>query len=172
MGKFALIAQLFKNVLLKDFSDGTVDKNPLVFRFNPGTQVQPWLGKIPNTSEQLIPYAATTEAPGPRACALQQEKPWQWKARALQLERSHPPRPHCLQVEKAHALQRRPSAKIKINNLKNNNKIFLTEERQLSQDYSPARSKPLIWKLPSHTATTTLTPWSGLCTLRGNIPFP
>ena len=91
VGKFILIAQLFKNVLLKDFSGGIVDKNPLVFRFNPGTRVQPWLGKIPSTSEQLTPCAATTEAPGPRACALQQEKPWQWEGCVLQLERSPPP---------------------------------------------------------------------------------
>ena len=32
----------------------------------------------------LSPHATTTEAHAPRACALQQEKPPQWEARALQ----------------------------------------------------------------------------------------
>ena len=57
-----------KNVLLRDFLSGTVGKNP------PGnagdTGYDPWSRKIPHATEQLIPCAATTETPGPRACAL------------------------------------------------------------------------------------------------------
>ena len=37
----------------------------------------------------LSPSATTTEARVPRACALQQEKPPQWEARAPQLEKAH-----------------------------------------------------------------------------------
>ena len=71
--------------------------------------------------EQLSPlghnYLAHTswEDPTPTACALQQERPPQWVAHALQ------PRvaPHSLQLEKAPEHQQRPSA------AKNENKYFL-----------------------------------------------
>ena len=49
---------------------------------------------------------ATTEACVPRACAPQQEKLSEWEGRAPQLESSH----HSLQLENAHAQQRRPRA--------------------------------------------------------------
>ena len=61
--------------------------------------------------------AATTEAHIPRSCALQQEKPLQWEAWALQLESS----PYSPQVEKAHMQQLRPStAKNKLKKKKQN----------------------------------------------------
>ena len=37
----------------------------------------------------LSPHAAATEVHAPRACALQQEKPAQWEARSLQLEKAY-----------------------------------------------------------------------------------
>ena len=87
-------------------------------------QFNPWSGRIPLTTEQLSPRAATTElcsrdhkpqllkpmshncwspcattaeACVPRACALQQEKPPQCKAHVPQLES----RPSSLQLEKS-----------------------------------------------------------------------
>ena len=56
--------------------------------------------------EQLTPCAATTEAHGPQAHALQQEKPSQWEALTPQLESS----PRSLQLEKAWAQQWRLGA--------------------------------------------------------------
>ena len=54
----------------------------------------------------LSPQAATTEAPVPRACAPQQEKPLQWETQhALQVEKG----PCSLQLEKACEQQQRPS---------------------------------------------------------------
>ena len=50
----------------------------------------PWSGKIPHASGQLILCPATTEPKGPRARAHQQEKPQQWEAHSLQLEKAHP----------------------------------------------------------------------------------
>ena len=50
--------------------------------------------------------ATTTEAREPRAHALQQEKPPQWEAGALQQRVG----PRSLQLEKAYAQQRRPNA--------------------------------------------------------------
>ena len=47
------------------------------------TQVDPLSGKIPHAVEQLNPWATTTEANAPTACAPQ-GKPWQREARALQ----------------------------------------------------------------------------------------
>ena len=43
----------------------------------------PW-GNQACKPQLLDPSAATTEASSPRACALQQEKPLQWEACALQ----------------------------------------------------------------------------------------
>ena len=58
----------------------------------------------------LSPRATAAEVCMPRAYALQQEKPPQWEAHALQLESC----PHSLQLEKACAKQQKPStAKIK-----------------------------------------------------------
>ena len=70
-----------------------------------GHRFDPWSGKIPHASEQLSPCATTTE-PGkphywaqvlqllnpehPRARAPQREKPRQWEACTLQLERWAP----------------------------------------------------------------------------------
>ena len=62
---------------------------------SPGLGSKPWSGKIPHAVEQLSPCGTTTEghtprarepqlARAPRACALQQEKPLQWEARAPQ----------------------------------------------------------------------------------------
>ena len=50
------------------------------------------------------PRATVTEAYAPRACALQQEKPRQWEAWALQLERSPPlsatrESPHAMKIQ-------------------------------------------------------------------------
>ena len=56
-------------------------KNPPA---NAGHRFELWSGKIPHATEQLSPRATTTEARTPRACALQQEKPPQWEARAPQ----------------------------------------------------------------------------------------
>ena len=65
-----------------------------------GHRFEPWSGKIPHATRQLglcatatepacpSPRAVTTEAWAPRASTLQQEKPPQWEARALLLERS------------------------------------------------------------------------------------
>ena len=51
-------------------------KNPLANAGDMG--LIPGLGiKIPHASEQLSLYTITTEPTGPRACALQQEKPLQ-----------------------------------------------------------------------------------------------
>ena len=47
----------------------------------------------PSTHEPIEPFAATTEAQVPRACAPQQEKPSQWEAHGPQLDRS-PRFPH------------------------------------------------------------------------------
>ena len=66
--KLSLLAQLFKNVLLRDFLGGTVGRNHPANAEN--ICYDPLSGKIPHATEQLIPCAATTEAPGPRACAL------------------------------------------------------------------------------------------------------
>ena len=61
-----------------------------------GHGFEPWYGKIPHATEQLSscttttepelwsPWATTTEARTPRACAPQQEKPPQWEACAPQ----------------------------------------------------------------------------------------
>ena len=58
------------------------------------------------------PRVETTEACAPTACALQQEKPPQWEAHALQLESS----PCSLQLNKACMQQMtHHSQKIKIN---------------------------------------------------------
>ena len=72
----------------------------------------PWSRKIPHSSEQLkpvhhsywtrepellSPHAQLLKPTSPRACALGQEKPPQWKARALQLESSL----RLLQLEKS-----------------------------------------------------------------------
>ena len=40
---------------------------------NAGDRVPSWSGKIPHASRQLSPWAKTTEAQVPRACALQRE---------------------------------------------------------------------------------------------------
>ena len=48
-----------------------------------GHGFDPWSGKIPHATEQLSLRATSTEAR-----ALQQEKPPQWKAHALQLEKA------------------------------------------------------------------------------------
>ena len=73
-------------------------------------EFDPWLGKIPCASGQLL-LCATVCAPQlpkpvhPRACALQQEKPPQWEACSPQLKSS----PRLLQLEKALEQQWRPS---------------------------------------------------------------
>ena len=64
------------------------------------TQFDPWSGKIPHATERLRLGATATEpvftslepqllslsATATEACALQQDKPPQWEAHALQLE--------------------------------------------------------------------------------------
>ena len=66
------------------------------------TQFDPWSRKIPHATERLRPGATTIEpvftslepqllslcATATEACALQQDKPPQWEAHALQLERT------------------------------------------------------------------------------------
>ena len=49
-----------------------------------GTRVPSLVREDPHAAEQLSPWATTTEARAPRACALQQEKPLQWEAHTLQ----------------------------------------------------------------------------------------
>ena len=86
-----------------------------------GHGFNPWSREIPHAAEQLSPgiiatepvcqnywspRATTTEAHVPRACALKQEKPPQWEARAPQ-RRVAPAR---RQLEKARIKQRRPNA--------------------------------------------------------------
>ena len=55
-----------------------------------GHGFDPWSGKIPDASGQLILCPATTEPKGPRARTRQQEKPRQWEAHSPQLEKAHP----------------------------------------------------------------------------------
>ena len=47
-----------------------------------GAQVQSLVQEDPSVMEQLSLCMATTESLLPRACAPQQEKPWQWEAPA------------------------------------------------------------------------------------------
>ena len=114
-----------------NFSGGTVVKNPPASAGDMGSS--PGLGgsHMPQSNKACAPQllslhsrtrepqllslcATTTGARAPRARALQQKKPLQWEARAPQQSS-----PHLLQLEKAHAQQRRPNAaKNKINLLK------------------------------------------------------
>ena len=71
-----------------------------------------WSRKIPHAIVQLSPCATTTEPTCPRACPLQQQKPFQWDIHICQLESS----PCSLQLEKAYTQQWRLSA-AKINSL-------------------------------------------------------
>ena len=48
----------------------------------------PWSGKIPHAMEQLSTCTTTPDTCGPRTCALQQEKPLQREAQALQLQKT------------------------------------------------------------------------------------
>ena len=69
-----------------DFPGGAVVKNPPA---NAGDMCSiPGPGRSHMATEQLSPCATTTEAHAPRAHALQREKPPQWEARALQLEKA------------------------------------------------------------------------------------
>ena len=84
-----------------DFPGGTVVKDPPANAGDMGSS--PGLGRshMPRSNwarapqllslsyracepQPLSPHATTTEAHAPRACALQQEKPPQWEARAPQ----------------------------------------------------------------------------------------
>ena len=67
---------------VSDLPGGTVVKNPHASAGDMGSI--PWSGKIPQAAEQLSPCTTTTEARAPRAPALQQEKPPQSEAQALQ----------------------------------------------------------------------------------------
>ena len=67
------------------FSGGPVVKNPLVVKKAHG--FDPWSGESPHV-RQLSPYTTATEPKDPIACALQQEKPSQWEARAPQPEKA------------------------------------------------------------------------------------
>ena len=106
------------------------------------TQVQS-LGKEDPTCNR-----ATTEAPlpqllkpkHPRACSPQQEKPQQWEARALQLERS----PCLLQLEKSPHSNEDP-AQAKINKIKN--KKDISSEKILRWRISISSSVKIL-KLP------------------------
>ena len=85
---------MLKIFVPRGFLGGSVVENPPA---NAGHGFDPWSGNVPHATEQLSPWATTTElvlqSPGavstepwrPRACALQQEKPPQWQAR----EKSH-----------------------------------------------------------------------------------
>ena len=58
-----------------------IRENPICHRATePATSTEPVL--------QIL-RAATSEAHAPQVCALQQEKPLQWEAHALQLQSSH-----------------------------------------------------------------------------------
>ena len=63
---------------------------------------------------------------GPRACALQEEKPPQWEARAMQLESS----PCSLQLQKVCTQQQKPSV------AKNNKQILKQKLLKLTINYS------------------------------------
>ena len=69
---------IFKNKS-EGFPGGTVVKNPPANAGDTGSSPGPERSHM-----QLSPCTTTTEARAPRACALQQEKPPQWEARALQ----------------------------------------------------------------------------------------
>ena len=84
-----------------NFPGGPVVKNPPTNAEDMGSV--PGLERSHIATEQLSPCTTTTEARLPRAHALQQEKPPQWKACATQLESSL-----CLKQ-----LQRSPQAAVK-----------------------------------------------------------
>ena len=69
-----------------DVAGGTVKSPPAN---EGGHRFNPWSGKIPHAMEQLHPHATTTDVRAPRACASQQEKPLQWKARVHGRENPH-----------------------------------------------------------------------------------
>ena len=85
-----------------DFPGGTVDNNPPVNAGHTGSIHGPGIFYMPQSNEAWVPWllslrAATAEACEPGACPPQQKNPLQWEACAPQLE-------------KAHAVQQRPSA--------------------------------------------------------------
>ena len=78
-----------KNQGPQDFPGGSVVKNPPANAGDtgssprPGRSHMPWSNKA-HAPQLRSPCATATEAHAPRACALQQEKPPQWEARAPQ----------------------------------------------------------------------------------------
>ena len=71
------------------FPGGAVVENPPANAGDTGSSPGPGKSHMPRSNQARVPqllslHAATTEAHTPRACALQQEKPPQWEARAPQ----------------------------------------------------------------------------------------
>ena len=73
-----------KKIFFQDFPGGTVVKNPPANAGDTSSSPGPRRSHMPRTPQLLSPRATTTEAHVPRVHALQQEKPPQWEARALQ----------------------------------------------------------------------------------------
>ena len=72
-----------------------------------GHGFDPWSRKMPHAMGQLGPCTTTLEPMCPRAGALQQKKPLQWKPCAGKLGSGSS---HLLQLEKAHRQQQKPRA--------------------------------------------------------------
>ena len=87
----------YKKVVLPDFPDGTVDRNPP--SLSRGPRFDPWSRKVPQAAEKLSPCTSTTEPACRRAGPPQQEKPPPREVLQLRLQRG----PCSPQLEKAQA---------------------------------------------------------------------